>query len=248
MLGGLRALLRALFELLPIKVTDQELEQANPQVREALPVNFAAVAANGFFFPTAGKVVAAGLLLTWFVSELTPSAFWVGIIVPIQYGLANLTEPVAANWLATKQRRAGYYTAQAVLRGALWTGLALASFLLGAEQPILLLIIFYLIVTADAIAAGVGTIVFNDTIARVIPQRVRGRVRGWRGIFGGIVAGLIGLIIQTSFSADSGIGAYAMLSCLSSPGSSMRLVVWCLGASRNRKLPHLSASGPAWPR
>jgi hypothetical protein len=165
MIDGLRTLLRALFDLLPIKVTDQELDQAEPQVREALPVNFAAVAANGFFFPTAGKVVAAGSLLTWFVSELTPSAFWVGIIVPPQYGLANLTEPVAANWLATKKQRVGYYTGQAVLRGALWTVLAAASFLLGEGQPILLLSIFYLIVTADAVAAGVGTIVFNDTIA-----------------------------------------------------------------------------------
>lgn len=211
MVEGLRSLLRSLFNLLPLKVQEQDLESVAPEVRDTLPVNFAAIAANGFSFPTAGKVVAAGLLLTWFVSELTPSAFWVGLIVPIQYGLSTLVEPIAANWLSARKQRVLYYTGQALTRAGLWVALAAAALVLSDEQSTLLLIIFFVIITADAAAAGLGTIVFNDTIARVIPQQLRGRVRGWRGVFGGIVAGATGIFIQTSLTEASGIRAYAIL-------------------------------------
>jgi hypothetical protein len=69
------------------------------------PCQLQALALNGLFFPTAGKILAAGLLLTWFVSELTEVAFWVGLIVPIQYGFALLAQPLIGAWLAGRRRR-----------------------------------------------------------------------------------------------------------------------------------------------
>jgi hypothetical protein len=65
--------------MLPIETTDK-ITEADPKTRYRPPVNSAAVAANGFFSPTAGKVIAAGLILTWFVNEITPSAFLVGLM------------------------------------------------------------------------------------------------------------------------------------------------------------------------
>lgn len=64
-------------------------------MRRRLPANFAAVAINGLFFPTAGRILGAGLLLTWFVSDLTPSATLVATIIPIQDGLALIAQRTA---------------------------------------------------------------------------------------------------------------------------------------------------------
>src|SRR4051812_43894051 len=184
------AILTAVFRLLPVGVSDSDLEGAGEEVRRSLPSNFAAVALNGLCFPTAGRILGAALLLTWFVSDLTTSAFWVGLVVPIQYGLALMAQPAVAEWLTGKPRRARYYTAQSLVRACLWCSLGFAAWMLSNSYPALLLLIFFFVVTADAVAAGVGNIAFNDTLARVIPQRLRGRVRSWRGIFGSIAAGI----------------------------------------------------------
>src|SRR5215216_3210072 len=205
------AMLAAIFRLLPVSVSADDFKGVSEQVRRGVPANFAAIALNGLCFPTAGRILGAGLLLTWFVSDLTTSAFWVGLVVPIQYGLALVAQPVVAEWLTGKPRRAPYYMAQSLLRAALWCSLGLAAYVLSNEHPALLLVIFFLVVIADATAAGVGNIAFNDTLARVIPQRLRGRVRSWRGIFGGVAAGIAGLLIGPYLSERSGVAAFGLL-------------------------------------
>jgi hypothetical protein len=150
------------------------------------------------------------LLLTWFVSTLTPAAFWVGLIIPIQYGFALVAQPLIGAWLAGRRRRVWYYAAQALLRGVLWALLALAAWRLGADRPALLAI-FFGVVVLDAVAAGVGNIALNDALARVIPEPLRGRARSWRGIFGGLTAGAAGILIAIFFSERSGMAAYALL-------------------------------------
>jgi hypothetical protein len=92
----MRAALRIVFRLLPVRAGERELDGASEEVRRKLPENFAAIALNGFFFPPAGRILGAGLLLTWFLSDLGASAFLIGLIVPIQYGLALLAQPNGA--------------------------------------------------------------------------------------------------------------------------------------------------------
>jgi MFS family permease len=211
MIERLRNLLAAFFRLLPISVSEDELKTVDQPTREAFPANFSAIASNGFFFPTAGRIVAAGLLLTWFVSELSESAIWVSLIIPIQYGLALIAQPLFAQWLSRKPQRKQYYTMQALLRGMVWGILGLAAVALPTNTPAILLLIFFGVVIIDAVAAGLGNIAFSDTLAQAIPPHLRGRVRGWRGIFGGIVTAFFGIWIQTSYSEDSGLRAYGLL-------------------------------------
>jgi hypothetical protein len=83
--------------------------------------------------------------------------------------------------------------------------------MLGERQPLLLLGIFFTVVVVDAVAAGLGNIVFGDTLAKVIPKDLRGRARSWRGIFGGVAAGVAGIWIRYHFSEESGVGAFGLL-------------------------------------
>jgi MFS family permease len=214
MVNVLRSTLATVFRLLRIRPSSQDLQDAERQVRRTLPTNFAAIAVNGLFFPTAGHIVAAGLLLTWFVSELTESAFWVGLIIPIQYGLSLIAQPLVADWFSGRSRRHRFYTYQALVRGVAWIVLAAAAFLLRTDAPALLLAIFFGVIIVDAVAAGVGNIAFSDTLARVIPRLLRGRVRGWRGVFGGIMAAIVGILLGTAVTESSGVSVYGILFAL----------------------------------
>lgn len=207
----LRALLTGFFQVLPVRASKDDLEGTTEQVRRSLPGNFAAIALNGLFFPTAGRILGAGLLLTWFVSDLTQSATLVATIIPIQYGLALLAQPIFAEWLSVKHKRARYYTAQSILRAALWVSLGIASYSIGDRNPSVLLSIFFIVIIVDAAAAGIGNIVFSDTLAQVIPGRLRGRARSWRGIFGGVAAGVAGLLVRRHFSQSSGVSTFGLL-------------------------------------
>lgn len=154
MMTNFRSALSTVFRALPVQMAAADFTGTDARVRQTFPANFAAFALNGLFFPTAGKILAAGLLLTWFVSTLTPAAFWVGLIIPIQYGFALVAQPLIGAWLAGRRRRVWYYAAQALLRGGLWALLALAAWRLGADRPALLLAIFFGVVVLDAVAAG----------------------------------------------------------------------------------------------
>jgi MFS family permease len=199
------------FRILPLQASERDMAGVSDRVQRAVPANFSAIALNGLCFPTAGRILGAGLVLTWFVSDLTPSAFWVGLIIPIQYGFALIAQPLVAQYLTTKSYRAPYYTAQSFLRCILWCALGFAAWTLGSARATLLLTIFFAVVIADATAAGIGNIAFNDTLARVIPQGLRGRARSWRGIFGSIAAGIAGLFIRKHLSENSGIAAFGTL-------------------------------------
>ncbi len=189
---------------------DEAKAGATPHDAE-LRANFAAIVINGFFFPTAGKILGAGLLLTWFVGELTDSAFFAGLLIPIQYGIALLAQPWIGQWLSSRAPLNRYYRNQALLRGALWAGLGVIVTSVGNGPRGFLLGIFFAVVLADAIAAGVGTIAFGETLARVMPKSLRGRARGGRGMAGALMAGAAGILIHQSVSPGSGLPVFAGL-------------------------------------
>jgi hypothetical protein len=115
----------------PSEAAHQGLDE---QQRQSLPANFGAIVLNGLFFPTAGKILGAGLLLAWFMDDLRASTFLIGLLVPIQYGIGLLAQPWIGQWMSGKPLRVPYYRNQALLRGTLW--LALPTLLLAAGGAI----------------------------------------------------------------------------------------------------------------
>jgi MFS family permease len=209
-MNPIRRVLLVVAARLRIAPAATDRKRSRPETEE-LRANFAAIVLNGLFFPTAGKILGAGLVLTWFVSDLTRSAFVVGLLVPIQYGVALLAQPWIAQWLSGRPKRVPLYRNQALVRAALWGALAIAVWSFGEEQRGLLLAIFLGIVTADALAAGLGNIAFSDVLARVIPKSLRGRARGGRGMAGAVIGGIAGVLIAVLVSPESGLGLFAVL-------------------------------------
>ena len=207
----LRAALAKFFRLLPIRATESALKVDDERATQSVPASFGAIVLNGLFYPTAARVLSPGLLLAWFVSDITSSALWVALIIPVQQGLALLPEPFYAEWLSTKPRSAPYYRAQAFLRMLVWCGLGLAAWTFGGGHANLLLALFFLVFAIDSTCGGFGNIAFNDALASVIPEGLRGRARGWRGIFGAAAGGAAGLLIRRYFSERSSVQAFGLL-------------------------------------
>jgi MFS family permease len=193
---------------IPIDADDRSGTRASG---DDLAANFAAIVLNGLFFPTAGKILGAGLVLTWFVSDLTRSAFVAGLLIPIQYGAALLAQPWIAQWMSRRPRRVPFYRNQALVRAGLWCVLAAIVWSVGADRPGFLLLVFFVVVTADAFAAGVGNIAFSDVLARAIPKALRGRARGGRGMAGAVIGGIAGALIAAFVSPESGLGLFGVL-------------------------------------
>ena len=105
------------------------------------------------------------------------SAFVVGLLVPIQYGVALLAQPWIGQWMSTRSGRVRYYRHQSLVRAAVWCVLAVTVWMASNHSAALLIAVFFSVVAIDAVAAGVGNIAFSDTLARVIPQPLRGRAR-----------------------------------------------------------------------
>jgi MFS family permease len=190
---------------------EAEAKEVPQTQRTNLLANFGAIVLNGLFFPTAGKILGAGLLLTWFLDELSASAFLIALVVPIQYGAALLAQPWIGQWLSTKYQGARYYRGQAIARGILWCALGLVGWLAVDATPAFLIALFFAVIVGDAVAAGLGNIAFSDTLARTIPKQLRGRARGWRGVCGAVIAGTTGVLITLFVSDESGIHTFALL-------------------------------------
>lgn len=140
--------------------------------------NALAIALNGLFFPPAGGIVSAGLVLTWFVSDLTAAAWVAGLIVPVQYGFSLIAQPFFADWIGSRPSRAPVYRGQALFRGILWCLLAAVTWALGSAHSGQLLALFFAVVLLDAFAAGLGNIAFSDTLASSPPTAEGGREGG----------------------------------------------------------------------
>lgn len=172
--------------------------------------NILAFTLNGLFFPGAGRILEAGLLLTWFVTELSDATWLVGLIVPIQYGLALIAQPWIGQYLSGTRRRAPWYTGQALARAGLWCGLGAATSL-AYKQPRLLIFLFFTVVLLDAVLAGIGNIAFGDTLARVIPRKLRGRTRGLRGASGAMIAAVVGILMTRVNPPDRDVSVFLWL-------------------------------------
>ena len=148
--------------------------------------NFTLGVLNGAFFNLSSALLDPSLVLSWFVSQLTTSNFLIGLIVPIQNGGWFLPQLVVSSYLQRRQRKLPFYAYMAGVRVTIWGLMTLAVFLI--EDPAVLLVVFFLLLTAYSLGDGLGGLSFVDIVAKTIPPTQRGAFFGWRNFLGGLLA------------------------------------------------------------
>ena len=188
----------------------------NATAQRHLRRNFSFGVLNGVFFNFFSALLDPSLVLSWFVSQLTTSNFLIGLIVPIQGGGWFLPQLVISSYLQRRQRKLPFYARVAGVRVAIWGLMTLAVFLI--EDPAVLLVVFFTLLAAYSLAAGLAGICFIDIVAKAIPSTRRGAFFGWRRFLGGCLARGGSLLVK--YILDEGRGLtfpdnYAILFLLS---------------------------------
>ena len=188
----------------------------NTTAQRHLRRNFSLGVLNGALFNFFSALLDPSLVLSWFVSQLTTSSFLIGLIVPIQSGGWFLPQLVVSSYLQRRQRKLPFYTYMAGVRVAMWGLITLAVFLV--EDSSVLLVVFFILLTAHSLAAGLSGICFVDIVAKAIPSTRRGTFFGLRLFLGGLLALGGSLLVKYILDEQRGLAFpdnYAILFLLS---------------------------------
>ncbi len=148
--------------------------------------NFRLGVINGLFFFFAETLMDPTLVLVAFVSRLTGSALWLGLIVPLRDASWFLPQLWVSGYLQSWPRKLRLYQYMAVVRLVVWTGLVVAVFVM--KPPDWLLLTFFIAYGIGSLAAGVSGLPFLEVVGKTIPAEQRGAFFAWRQTFGGLAA------------------------------------------------------------
>ena len=147
--------------------------------------SFALGVFNGTAFRFAEALIDPPLVLTWFVSQLTTSNLLIGLVAPMGDAGWFLPQIFVSARLQRMQRKMPSYIIVAVIRTVAWLLLATAVWLV--DDPIILLVGFFVLYAIARLSAGLGGLTFFDVVAKTIPARRRGRFFAWRQLLGGLL-------------------------------------------------------------
>jgi hypothetical protein len=139
---------------------------------------------NGTFYITGETIMEPTLVLASFVSRLTDSPLWVGMIVPLRDGSWFLPQLWVSSFLQSEPRKLPYYRQMALVRALPW--LAMTIVVLTVRDPLWTLIIFFACFSITAVAAGLSGLPFLEVVSKTIPSERRGEFFALRLATGGL--------------------------------------------------------------
>jgi MFS family permease len=159
--------------------------------------NFILGVANGAMFIAADAFIDAEMVLSWFLTQLNASNFWIGMIRPIRFGGWFLPQIFISGYMQSQPRKLPFYRWMTAVRSAALLSLVLMVTFVPTEW---MLPSFLLILLAYSLGAGLSGISFMDIIGKVIPPHRRGTFFSLRMFWGGILglgtSSLVGLILD----------------------------------------------------
>ncbi len=139
---------------------------------------------NGAFYITGETLMEPTLVLASFVSRLTDSPLWIGMIVPLRDGSWFLPQLWVSSFLQSEPRKLPYYRNMALVRALPW--LAMTLVVLTVRDPLWTLIIFFACFSVTAVAAGLSGLPFLEVVGKTIPPERRGEFFALRLATGGL--------------------------------------------------------------
>ncbi|MEO6457383.1 MAG: MFS transporter [Chloroflexia bacterium] len=161
--------------------------------------NFRLGVVNGIMFTLVEALIAPTLVLAYFISGLGASNVLVGLLPAILSGGWFLPQILVATRVQGLPRVMHWYRRVGILRTFCLVLLTISTVAL-ADEPTLLLAVFFLFFTIYAFSAGVTGIPWLEMVGKIVPPRRRGTFFGLRSFWGGLLAlaaaGPIGAILS----------------------------------------------------
>lgn len=169
-------------------------------------------------------------VLPEFVSQLTGSPVYVGLVIALTEGAWRLPQILVARWLLPAPRKKPWLTRAGLVARPMYLLYALALWLGVGGNPALALALFLSMHAVKMLALSVDSVVWWDVFAKAIPSHRRGRVLGASTVVRGLLAvGAGALIARLLGDGDAAsFQAYAAVFALAGAAFVLSLLSWTM--------------------
>jgi len=164
--------------------------------------NFRLAFINGVLVRISFRFADPTMILAAFVKQLTGSNIMVGLVSSTMRAGWMWPQLFISNLLEHRPRKMPFYYIGFGMRIISWILILLSTLLIGNKNPLLLFYVFYALYFVASSGLGVGTLPFNDIVAKSVPVRRRARLFSLRSLWGGICSIGVGFIIRHILSDD----------------------------------------------
>ena len=151
---------------------------------------------NGIFFAVVFATIQSGMVLSAFFLKLTNSTLLATLPLALMQAGQLWPQLIVSNMAEARERKMPFYIISATARLIFLPLMCISTYILGASQPVLLMLIFSILYFAHSSCSGVCGIAFWDIIGKIIPANRRGKLMAFRGFFGGILGFAVGFYIK----------------------------------------------------
>jgi MFS family permease len=172
---------------------------------------------HGFFLSIATTIAEPATILPVIISYFTSNPLIIGLFSSLIKGGAILVQIFAAFGAQSYPRMMPYLYFVFATRFISWFSIGVVLITLGPNHPTLTLLLMGLLFFTFSLAAGFGTVYFNEIIAKVFTHKVRGRTTAIRQFVAGIGAissGAVAGYILHAYEAPYSFGYLFIVSAL----------------------------------
>lgn len=149
---------------------------------------------HGFFLAIATTIAEPATILPVIISFFTANPFIIGLFSSLVKGGAILVQIFAAFSAQSYPKMMPYLYFVFATRFISWFAIGLTLVFVGPTYPMLTLWLMGFFLFTFSLAAGFGTVYFNEIVAKVFSHKVRGQTTAIRQFFAGIGAISSGLV------------------------------------------------------
>lgn len=139
---------------------------------------------NGTFYITGETIMDPTLVLATFVSRLTDSPLWIGLIVPLRDGSWFLPQLWVSGFSQSYERKLPFYRKMSLVRAVPWLVFTIST--LTVRDSTWMLLIFFACFSITAMGAGISGLPFLEIVSKTIPPQRRSEFFALRLATGGL--------------------------------------------------------------
>jgi len=151
---------------------------------------------NGIFYNISYAFMGGTTVLPLFISTITNSRIFVGLVTTIETASWPLPQIFAASMVEHKKTKKSLYIVMAVLRSISLLMIFLFIVIFAKIEKSLFLGCFIILFSVYSLAGGISGIPFMDIIGKIFPSHKRGTLWAWRMSIGGSFGVLAGFVVR----------------------------------------------------
>ena len=163
----------------------------------AEPANFFRHAASLSLTKTADGLIDPKLVLSWLLTQLSVSSFWIGLLVPVREAGALLPQMLSAPWIEAMERRKWAWAVGSLVQGLAAAGIAVAGLTLEGRAAGIVIVALLGVL---ALARSVCSVSYKDILGKTVGQTRRGTATGLAGSVSSAAVAVFAVVLMTGLA------------------------------------------------